>query len=140
LSRNIEKLLKENPEAKFYCMGKKPNSIKAAVEYLEFWQTKNYRTFNYLSEKYDVHEKTISNHARELGVILGILPSTFKDFYSYTFRHGSSGLKKDYYFEFDWTCKNCGASNQQVGDNKIWKFCPYCGKPIIVQNKKLDSC
>jgi len=69
-----------NPKIKRYRLGKSPSAIKAAIEYLNgYTQGVVGITLNSLSEKYQIHERTIANHAKNIAELLNIPRKIMRD-------------------------------------------------------------
>jgi hypothetical protein len=43
-------------------------------------------------------------------------------------------LLKPKTFYFDWACPKCNSTGSVCEEEKIWRFCPVCGKPLTVWN------
>jgi hypothetical protein len=37
-------------------------------------------------------------------------------------------------FSFDYYCRSCGESGTTCNSERIWEFCPVCGKPFVISN------
>ena len=37
-------------------------------------------------------------------------------------------------FVFDWSCPECGESGHVSEDDRVYRFCPYCGHVVKISN------
>lgn len=40
---------------------------------------------------------------------------------------------------FDWECGKC-LEKGVVGEDKIWRFCPYCGNKLTIKVQRESDC
>ena len=77
---NIDQLITQNRETRFYCLGKNPRGIQAAKEYLQAFVDGDYSvTFHSLSEKYGIHVSTIRGHAEFFADMFSIKRTIYRD-------------------------------------------------------------